>query len=440
MPIRWIGVVVLLFPLTFVSPFTFAEGKEASTHKSEIASLREQIRELTQRSVDLERQLLTMEGHISPVQGKGRIRSKSPDKGMPAGLIHTVQDIHMGGYVAIEFNQNLTAETTNPPGNPLRSLDANQNTFTLNAVELDFQRTPEPTGGAGFRVDIAMGENNQIIDAISPGTDGDEFGLQEAYAEWIAPLKFFEANKIFSDVIDFKFGRFATLAGAELFEPHSNWNISRSFLYGLAEPASHTGIRSQYKIFEEKITLYAGVNNGWDSVVDTNMLKTAEAGLGFVKGDLSSTSVFYFGPENANQGGHRRFLFSQILLYPATEKLEFMGVIDYGNERRVLGLEGNDFENAQWHGYAGYIRYTLTPKWKTAYRAEFFRDDDTYRTGLSNAIAPSLWEQTVTLEYEAYENMLFRIEYRMDKSDDTDIFNGESSQSTLGSQVVYSFA
>lgn len=411
--------------------FALSQENESPLAENEITHLRVQILELAQRSAELEHRILTMEGHISPTQGKGRPAPEliPSDKERPSRLIHTVQDIHMGGYVDIEYNQNLTAQTTNPPGNPLRSLDANQNTFTLNAVELDFQKTPDPKGGAGFRVDIAMGENNQIIDSLSPGTDGDEFGLQEAYAELITPFA----------PLDLKFGRFATLAGAEVFEPHNNWNISRSFLFGLAEPASHTGIRGQYKFLEDKATVYAGVNNGWDSVVDTNMLKTFEAGLGLLAGDLSSTSVFYFGPENANQGGHRRFLFSQILLWQAAEKLQFMAVIDYGNERRVLGLEGNDFENAQWHGYAGYVRYELAPKWKTAYRAEFFRDDDTFRTGLSNAVAPSLWEQTVTLEYELYENLLARIEYRMDKSDDTDVFHGDSHQSTLGSQVVYNF-
>ena len=427
------GFVLVLLLVMVCGSLTFAEESTAiSNQKVEV---------LNHRVLELEQKITQMEGRVSPVSGKEKTTRILPaDQPVSGGLIHALQDIHMGGYIDVEYNQNLTAETANAGGNPLRSFDANQNTFSLNAAELDFQKIPNPEGGVGFRTDIAMGENNQAVDAITIGTDGDEFGLQEMYAELVSPLPFLTGNDIFSDTINFKVGRFATLAGAEVFEPLNNWNISRSFLFGLAEPASHTGIRSQYRFFKDKATAYFGLNNGWDNVIDNNMSKTLETGLNLTVKKFSETSVIYFGPETAEAGGHKRFLLSNILSWQATDKLQFLGCIDFGNERRVPGLGGHAFKNAQWHGYAGYVRYQFVPKWATAYRTEFFRDVNSYRTGLSNAAVQSLWEQTLTLEYQINDNMVGRFEYRFDKSNDNAVFNGERNQSTLGSQLIYNFA
>ena len=47
-----------------------------------------------------------------------------------------------------------------------------------------------------------MGEDAEVVDATSPssgsvsGTDLDEFSIQQAYGELVAPLKFFEGSKV----------------------------------------------------------------------------------------------------------------------------------------------------------------------------------------------------------------------------------------------------
>lgn len=426
-------ILVMLVPARFVLA---AEDSKVAALENEVTQLREQMMIMKQQMSD-------MQAHIAAPQGKEFTGKIIPPLQEPSGgLVHTLQDIHMGGFADVEFNQNLGAQTTNAGGNPLRSSDADQNTFSVTSLALNFEKLANEKGGAGFRVDINAGRAARSLNAFTTGSTAGDFAFQKAYVQLVAPLSFLEGNELFGDTVDLKIGRFATLAGVEVFEPHLNWNISRSFLFGLAEPATHTGLRAKYQLFQDKVTTFWGVNNGWDSVVDNNQFKTLESGVSFSPlKDVSYTSVVYWGPETARQSGHKRFLWSHILGWDATEKLSFASCIDYGNENRVPGLQGLAFENAHWWGIAGYTRYKFTDKAAAAYRMEFFRDDTTYRTGLSTAVpAKSLWEQTITLEYTLYENLITRLEYRLDRSNESDSFNGDSFQSTIGAQMIYAFA
>ncbi len=431
----------------------------AFADENEVVALKGEVKDLNNKLATLESQMNTMQGHISanrPIPT--RVVAEGEQEG---GLIHTLQDIHMGGYLDIQYTQNLNSESSNVGGtggpNGLRTFDQDMDTFSLNAAVLEFQKAPAETGGAGFRLDIAMGENAQVVDSTGPsainaastfgggnlsGTDSDEFSLQQMYVDVNAPLKFLEGNGIFDDVINIKVGRFVTLAGAEVIRSGDNWNISRSLLFGLAIPFTHTGIRSTYKLFNDRVTTYLGMNNGWDNVIDSNTGKTLEAGTSIaLLDDLTLTSILLYGPENERQEGHRRFVLSNVATWHATDKLSFMGEATFGTERRVAGLQGLAFKNAQWHGYALYARYQFTDKFAMAARGEIFRDDDGFREGITTApFDDTVLEYTLTAEYQLYENLISRLEFRHDSSDDREAFNGDESQHTLGAQLIYNFA
>jgi hypothetical protein len=153
----------------------------------------------------------------------------------------------------------------------------------------------------------------------------------------------------------------------------------------------------------------------------------------------------YWGPENANAAnGRRRFLLTNVVGFQATEQLALKAEMNVGTQRRistvVAGTEG--FDNAQWWGLALYGRYALTEKFGMAYRFELFRDINRTRTAVAGATpTATLWAQTITADYQIYENLLGRVEFRFDKSHDTEAFGVDSSsQSTLGAQLIYSFA
>lgn len=438
-----IGAILLavFFMAVFAMPVvSFADENPSAASKS-------QVDDLTKKVETLERQVQVLSSAPKPTTYAAPA----------AGGTGALAGITVSGFVDTQYNNNFSSHTTNPysaaagPGNPLRSFDNNQNTFTMNNAEIDIEKLANPEGGAGFRIDLSAGEDMRAINTATAGVTGNDanFGFQQAYVQLVAPIHALDGNEILGNTIDIKAGRFVTLAGAEVIEGRDNWNISRSFLFGLGVPLTHTGVRATYKLFKDKLTTFWGINNGWDLNVDNNTWKTWETGLAYNLTDkLSYSNAIYFGPEMAQQESHHRFLFSNVLSYQATDKLALKAEVTLGRQNRIPTgfVAGNtssgNFDNAQWWGGALYARYAMTDKWGMALRLEYFRDKDRFRTASAAAASASstLWGATLTSDYKIYENLLGRVEYRFDKSNEFNPFNQDSSQSTVGAQLIYSFA
>ncbi len=448
--VKFLGLFfVMALSLTGVS---FAD--DASGVSAENAALKNQVQSLSGKVDSLERQLQVLSNAPRDNGSTTYVPSAAEQGG-------ALQGITVTGFVDTQYNNNFSNHTTNPsvtpgggPGNPLRSFDNNQNTFTLNNVEFDIEKLANPEGGAGFRVDMSGGEDMRAVDGSNNAAAANsKFGFQQAYVQLVAPLSFFNDSEVFGDTVDIKAGRMVTLAGAEVIEGRDNWNISRSFMFGLGIPFTHTGVRATYKLFQDKLTTFWGLNNGWDQNVDNNTWKTWETGLSYNLTDkLNYTNSLYFGPENSQTASHKRFLLTNVVSYQATERLATKAELNFGNQHRIptgATLTGPDdpglnYDNAQWFGLALYARYAMTEKWGMATRFELFRDKDRFRTsagGTSPATATStLWAVTLGTDYKIYENLLGRLEYRFDKSNESAAFSSDQSQSTVGAQLIYSFA
>lgn len=452
---KLISKIVLTVLITFVA---IANSLYAASD-AEMNALRQEIAALNGKLSSLESRVTVAEGQTPQPQGVGGPYVVRDDVAgdQSAGLIHTLQDINMGGYLDVQYNANLSKVSSNPnsacvtngtclatPGNYLRTFDNNQNTFTLNAAKLWFAKEANPDGGVGFRLDILMGHDAAIVD-FNPSYDSDQFAFEQAYIEGIVPFKFWESSDILPHKVKLMAGRYVTMAGFEVIEGPNNWNISRSILFGYALPFTHLGVRSQYGLFNDFFTVTMGVNNGWDNAVDNNVAPTLEGALSFSPFEnIVNTTSTYWGPENDRTTAHKRFLISNVTTYNVTDKLSLAMEWDWGNERRVPGLLGSAYRNAQWWGVAGYARYQFTEKFAMAGRFEYFRDPETFRVGLSpfNATVPysygkTFWSPTITGEYKFYENFLARLEYRYDNTQNASVLNGKHGQSTIGAQLIY---
>ena len=432
--------LMMTMSLVFGVPASFAdEGVPASPASNEVVALKSKVDELNQKLADLERKIGNVEGQVREVakpalEHPGHIVAAPVTEG---GLMHVAQDIEMGGYVDTQYNYNTRQPSTAAGAaagstNPLRIFDTDDNSFTVNSAEFYFQKVAQEAGDAGFRIDIMHGEDADIVNG--DGSGGNKVDLQQAYVEYIAPLSIFEGNSILPDQVGIKAGRFVTLAGAEVIEGADNWNISRSFGFGLGIPFTHTGVRTNFGLFNDYFDVYAGVNNGWDTPVDTNADKTLEAGLGYEP--LENVSVFhsfYFGNENADGvAADHRFLWSNVITWDATDKLSFMGNFDLANQN--IAANARDSTTAQWYEFAAYARYQFNPKFAMAYRAEIFRDETAVRT----AGRDTLFAQTFTAEYKLTESLIARGEFRHDKAnDDVLIGSSNSSYATLAAQLIY---
>ncbi len=426
------GIFTILF-LSFAMNVIPAWADE-----NEITKLKEQVDKLTKRISELENEVQ-------------RPTNVVPAGGAPSGnfIEGATSGVKLTGFVDTAYHWNFDSPvhpaptgTTVDRSQSIRVFDTESNSFTLHAVKLALEKPAPATGGVGFRTDFLMGMDAKVI--ASGGAGSDEFDIEQGYVEARLPIHALDGNKVLGNSLYLRAGKYVTLAGAEVIEAKDNWNTTRSLLFGYAIPFTHTGIRTAYDLWGGKVTLTTGLNNGWDLLEDNNNYKTWEGQIALKPSDsVLFTATTYIGPENLNQGGHKRGLLDLVALWKATPKLSLMGNFDYGREGRAAGALPT-LKTADWDGYALYARYQATDKLAFAGRGELFIDHNIFRVAAANVstAAPrerQYWEWTATTEYKLYDNLISRLEYRYDWSD-APIFQGESYQNTLSAQLIYNFA
>lgn len=215
-------------------------------------------------------------------------------------------------------------------------------------------------------------------------------------------------------------GKYVTLAGAEVIDTTGgDTNYTRSYLFGYAIPFTHTGIRLSYAA-TSKVTVIAGVNNGWDDAKFVGKKKTLEGGLAITPSAGYSVALqTYNGNDfavNGNSAGgmppvfSNRMLYDGVLTVHATNALTLIANYDNGTQ---LADKTGAFATAHWNGIAGYANYQFSPLYGVSLRKETFHDDQGFRTG----IAQRLQSSTATLNYSPGTNYIFRAEYRLDAAD-----------------------
>jgi hypothetical protein len=276
-------------------------------------------------------------------------------------------------------------------------------------------------------------------------------------------------------------GKFETLAGAEVIEAPGNSNYSRSYDFGEAIPFTHTGVRLTWAA-TPKVNVILGANNGWDDWKFVGKKKTLEFGLGINPSPGYGLSLVTYNGNDFALGGNatavtgfttsapglftNRMLYDGVLTVHATSALTLIGEYDNGTQ---LPDNGTYFPlAAHWNAVAGYADYQFTGQWGLSLRKETFHDPQGFRTGLGGFYGvpvvgglfdgfgfplanggARLQSNTATVNYTPGSNYIFRLEYRLDASDQPVFafhnFNltptgiGRDHQSSLGAEVVVKF-
>ncbi len=445
------GWLMLLFVLTLTR--TGSAFADADTQKllDKISALEAKVSQLEGR--------VSMTEHVGP--GKEVVPHAAPSG---EGLLKSVEDIHVGGYVSTGYNYNWlspnpdgdggtarAAGVANANGNNtnIRAFDRDANSFGHNG-QLEFEKMANEAGTAGFRADLMFGRDAQILNAATFGDQVDQFFVEQAYVHYIAPI---------GNGIDIKAGRFVTIAGAEVIESKDNWNSSRSLLFTNAIPFTHNGILGSYKL-NDMVDVKLGLANGWDTAVDNNKSKTvlSQVALHPAKG-IDFTQNFLIGSEQTRAvgggagriaDGHTRGLLDSVLAVtplPDNERWKLLLKFDYGWEEKV-GLVGNGA--GQWHGFAAGTKYDVNDWLTLAGRWEYFSDTDGARlTGLNGLLGTernTIFEMTYTADVKLAKNLISRLEWRYDSSTDPifDLSNNSAvgardGQHTVGAEMIYAF-
>ena len=376
------------------------------------ALIEDSLRTLNQRIKELEDQVSRLKQQPAPAAAVSSATAGDPMdqrlSAVEAGL-GLLKGIEFGGLVYSSYTYNFNDPDSRQN---LRIFDTRHNSFNLDMFQLQISKQSED--GIGFAAVLDYG---QTVPGLASDWDGDgelsnseetdNFEVQEAYLTYNIP---------FFNGIQMKAGKFVTLIGAEVLEAPYNYNISRSFMFGLAIPFTHTGVLFSHQ-FTDQVGLTAGVVNGYDNVVDNNNGKSFLGQLALDPFDGFNLLLNgIVGPEQTDSGGSTRGLFDTVLTYSPMDHLEFNLNYDIGKEGDAA-LGGG---HATWQGFAGIVSVggaMFDPGWEPfslAVRGEWFSDKDGARTGVKQDI----WEVTATAKWQLTEHIQLRAEYRHDESTD----------------------
>jgi hypothetical protein len=322
--------------------------------------------------------------------------------------------INYSGYVDGSYNY-LVRSNHFISGNNDRVYDLNQNGLTLQQAALTLAH--QPATGLGALANVILGRD---ANELAP------LGIQAQSVFHSENLGFTPIQAYLQYAVG-KFtlmvGQFLTLVGEEQINPTQDTNFSRSVLF-YATPDTHLGIRGVYEA-SDKLTITAGVNDGWDNITDWSRHKTIEFGAAITLNPIVSFSLQgYTGQERATKGitygpEGQRSLIDFVGTINATTKLSIAANYDYGWQTKAL-LPDSNYARAGWQGIAGYLNYKLNDIWQGSFRGEVFNDKNGFVTG----VRQNWRELTLSIGYTPIKNLEIRAETRHDFSDSASFVNG----------------
>ncbi len=353
------------------------------------------------------------------------------------GYMHDFTSPHKGGLTFLGYNNF-------------------KNNGVLDKVSLNLERTVDPTKkqfDVGFRLEGIFGSDAAFIH--SNGMWGKETGhtqwdFLQAYADVTLP----------GIPVRLRAGKWIELAGFEHFSANiygafgdptrAFYSYSYQFLY--AEPGTQTGALATY-VLNPQWTFDAGFTRGWNqSLRDSNDVLDFLGRVTFTPSDKTSVIfVMTEGPEfpiivgnNIPSGDNRDWwtALDLVITQKVTDKLSLGLGSDYVVTPKIPVL-GNGTK--EWGGVAGYISYALDPHFTLNTRLEWYRDAaNGFSTGAP--LSANYYEVTGGVAIKpfpkdkVFSNLLFRPEFRYDRSDHSVYNNGDRNHElTFSMDTLFTF-
>ncbi|HET8576511.1 MAG TPA: outer membrane beta-barrel protein [Methylomirabilota bacterium] len=334
-----------------------------------------------------------------------------------------LEELILFSYIENSFVWNM-GKVGRDDVNELRSYD-HDNGYTFNAAEFSIRKDPSERYRLGYGVVVTAGLDSQKNHSLGIFRSLDDQGplfrntpkydLVEAYASYLVPL---------GSGLTLKAGKWATPIGYESYESPKNLNLSRSFLFTLGTPYTHTGLLATYP-FTLWFSMTLGFTNGWDNSDNNNGYLRPMGVFDFTPIDKLTASVHWMvGPEqNRNQMYgeiNNRFIVDTTIQYTGIDKITLAVNFFFAGEENdptlvTLGTRKNN--DSRWSGIAAYAGYDWTKALRTVLRIEYFADPHGVKSG---TIVPGhnldLCEITATIEYKIWRGLVGRLEYRHDEA------------------------
>lgn len=314
-----------------------------------------------------------------------------------------------------------------------RQFDPRSRQARLSVAQVNVQYA-SPDGKFGFTASPWFGDNADIL-FLGERTDSKlAKHLAQAYVT-------FSGSNLTVDA-----GKFYSWIGYESPESIADDNYSRGFLYTLAQPVYHLGVRASTQVNPQWGASLFGTA-GWNQVQRsgggisfgaqirfTPESKTS-ASLGLIsgkEGDEAPNHAGSFGGIGfGSMGTAQTDLVDLVVTHQATPKLKFALNADYAS------AHGNG-KSGTWSGLAAYAAYRHDDAWAFALRAESVRDHGGLRLGQPATVNSF----TLGADYSFNTHFLLRGEFRHDWCN-VSIFNSTSGlrnrQTTLNLSLAVRF-
>ncbi len=391
---------------------------------------------------------------------------------------------------------------SNPSGHAaLRQFDTSNNDFNINAVKIALEKAlPDKNEwAAGFRIDTIYGEDAKYLgdSALNFNTakggagstiNDSGLALEQALVKFRIPI---------GNGLDIYAGKFVTFLGYEVIESPANLNFSRGLLFTNLIPLTHTGVYADYKfnnILEAKLGIVDGWNNSTSSSVgiapgsagaapngngtsDSSKFGKAITGQLVINapgGNANITQSFIYSPEGepgvvGDDNGtvvvydiwgnwNPTFVKDNALLLGFNLDFGYSSASGVPNPPAVptvgsAGLGAND--TTTWWGAALYAQYKFTKVFSLAGRLEYIHEDaaidpkfgafaqtatlNAAGTGYVSVPEQDDYSATLTASFNMWDNLLTRIEYRLDDDCGASTGIGHQINHEISLNAVYSF-
>ena len=340
----------------------------------------------------------------------------------------------ISGYVDTSAQLNNGGNSSSASG-PLTARYAfNQgkaNGFNLDVVKVTIEKPlDEAEWAAGYKVDLIYGPNaNGYTPAWGNGSTNNNSGIKQAYVALRTPV---------GNGIDWKMGVWDTIIGYESFDAGNNPNFSRSYGYSI-EPTEHTGLLGTYR-FSDVVSASVGVANTTDANINGRTYagtppNTRDQGFLTYMGSVALTapesmgwaagSALYGGIVTGNASGGNNlagvttaqtWLYMGGTLATPVAGLKVGAAYDYYNQ----SAEAGSTFSGDAYSVALYASYQASEKLSLHFRGEYTQDKAGalgYTVAGSQAAA-KLWSATATVQYDLWENVISRLEFRWDNGND----------------------
>lgn len=330
-------------------------------------------------------------------------QAQSPSSSQALAPDHEVM---ASAFVSVGYSFNFGQPSSRT--NQYRVFDVKDAAIKMDVAEFIIQSTATRPRALGFRADVLTGWSVPRVSAASglfrDVTTGivtpQDLDVKQIYVTYVAPV----GGGIRLDI-----GKFSTPVGAEVIEGHDGFgdNYTHGFLFGYAEPFTHTGLRAAYT-FTPHLSATVLVVNGWDNVRDNNSAKSIGAQVAITANPRLTMSATYLGGRERSDSSDRRHLVNVVAVAKATSSTTVTSSIDVGYETGAAG----DGIAAHWRGVSTSVKQDINARFSLSARGEIFTDAQGVRT----RIAQTLSELTLTPWFTLGSHTVLRSDVRVDHS------------------------